>query len=98
MTFNTHRFSGISTGAMYDMTQTNDEIKDGDLFVLEDLKIVGMLHEAWPVCLHGNDPEQQLHRFVEGYKPDSKYDEAINAANLINWSLIAESKSEVGHL
>ena len=48
-------FDTNDTGTIYDCTQTQDHIDDGDVLVLPDGRI-GFLLEAWPVMLAG-EPE-----------------------------------------
>lgn len=45
---NIHRFA--STGDAYDMTQCSDNIKTGDLLVIESEKVVGFA-DTWPVAI-----------------------------------------------
>ncbi|MFJ5120848.1 hypothetical protein [Kitasatospora sp. NPDC088548] len=54
-----HRFD--STVEAYDATQCDEEIRDGDVLVIESERVVGFLVKAWPVSattargeLHGN--------------------------------------------
>ena len=62
-----HLFPYLSAGEMYDRTQTDDSIKDGDLFVCCDCKVVGFLAKAWPVMLFGVRGEgEQLHLIEPG--------------------------------
>lgn len=53
---NIHDFMRFGTGTTYDLTQTDDSIKDGDLFVCQDYGkpvTIGFLDKAWPVRLFG---------------------------------------------
>ncbi|MFF3096775.1 hypothetical protein [Streptomyces cyaneofuscatus] len=55
-----HRFT--STSEAYDETQTRDDIRDGDVLVIESEKVVGFLRSAWPGAItteHG-----ELHTFT----------------------------------
>ncbi|MFZ4266568.1 hypothetical protein [Streptomyces arboris] len=55
-----HRFT--STSEAYDETQTRDDIRDGDVLVVESEKVVGFLRSAWPGAItteHG-----ELHTFT----------------------------------
>lgn len=54
---NSHIFS--SSGEAYDLTQTDDGIKDGDVLVIPDEGIIGILIEAWPAAII----------YQEGYGP-----------------------------
>lgn len=78
-----HRFSGISVVNLYDRTQCEDGWKDGDIFVLEDLGIVGFLCEAWPVRLHGVDPTGELHELKAGYSHPARYDATVQEAAVL---------------
>lgn len=78
-----HRFNGLSAPRLYDRTQTDSSIQDGDIFVLEDLKIVGFLMEAWPVILHGEDSSGELHRLKPGRHHPPKYDATIQEARVL---------------
>jgi hypothetical protein len=49
-----HDFTNMSPREMYDETQTNDNVKDGDVLVGADG--VGILVKAWPVVVSGNIP------------------------------------------
>lgn len=80
---NIHRFSGISVRRLYDQTQTDDSIRDGDIFVLEDLRIVGFLCKAWPVILHGEDSSGELHRLLPGHRHPAEYDATIQEAAVL---------------
>ena len=61
-----HLHLNLSTGAMYDLTQTSGAIKDGDLFVCNAGKTVGFLMQAWPTALYGD--VGALDRFAPGGK------------------------------
>ncbi|MFF0291042.1 hypothetical protein [Streptomyces sp. NPDC005262] len=44
-----HRFD--DTSEAYDATQCRDDIRDGDVLVVESEKVVGFLVEAWPIAI-----------------------------------------------
>ncbi|MET7495087.1 hypothetical protein [Streptomyces sp900116325] len=44
-----HRFD--DTIEAYDATQCRDDIRDGDVLVVESEKVVGLLVEAWPIAI-----------------------------------------------
>jgi len=44
-----HRF--CSSGEAYDATQTDDAINDGDVLVVPNEQLAGILIEAWPVAV-----------------------------------------------
>ncbi|MGW1157795.1 hypothetical protein ACWD48_06115 [Streptomyces sp. NPDC002519] len=45
-----HRFDG-STADAYDATQCRDDIRNGDVLVVEAEGVVGFLDEAWPIAI-----------------------------------------------
>lgn len=72
-----HDFRSLSPGEMYDVTQTNEDIKDGDVFVCWSGKegtaidptsapVVGFLMKAWPVHLFGEQHRLALHLIEPG--------------------------------
>jgi hypothetical protein len=44
-----HRF--YDTTEAYNQTQCRDDIRDGDVLVIEREGVVGFLHKAWPVAI-----------------------------------------------
>lgn len=40
-----------STGAAYDASQTRDDIRDGDVLVVESEGVVGIMVAAWPTAV-----------------------------------------------
>ncbi|MDT0267970.1 hypothetical protein RM844_16950 [Streptomyces sp. DSM 44915] len=44
-----HRFE--TTKEAYDATQTHEEIKDGDVLIIEGQGVVGVLYKAWPFAV-----------------------------------------------
>ena len=66
-----HRFPGLTSGEVYDQTQTDDSLNDGDVLVVEANEseghggIVGILVEAWPMVVSGIGlcPDQTNHQF-----------------------------------
>lgn len=65
-----HLFPELDEGEMYNRTQTDEEIKDGDLFVCSEGKTLGFLAEAWPVRLFSKDPAgwESLHTITAGHE------------------------------
>jgi len=58
-----HTFS-CDSGNAYDLTQCREAIKHGDVLVIPDEQVIGVLDQAWPVAVtveHGS-----LDRLVEG--------------------------------
>lgn len=47
-----HDFSNMTDGDIYDLTQTSDKVKDGDVMKLSKGR-AGVLMQAWPVITHG---------------------------------------------
>jgi hypothetical protein len=47
-----HEFE--TTGEAYDASQTDDNIKDGDILVATEEKVIGILVQAWPVSIDSN--------------------------------------------
>jgi len=80
---NVHRYADLSASELYNITQTDDSFHDGDIFVLENLGIVGFLMEAWPVILHGTDSSKELHQLKQGYHHPVKYDPTLQEAAVL---------------
>ena len=58
-----HDLAHLSHGEAYDRTQTDENIKDGD--VLKVNGGVAVLNKAWPVMVHGKS--ESLHEFKPGH-------------------------------
>lgn len=66
-----HRFPGFTSGSVYDLTQCDETIKDGDVLVVPANAaethggLVGILVEAWPMVVHGVNvcPDHTNHEF-----------------------------------
>jgi|SRR3954468_16649648 hypothetical protein len=75
-----HKFA--STAEAYDASQTDDNIKDGD--VLLTPTCVGFLDEAWPMLVKGVDPHKAFHKLKPGYSWDTveggKYKKSVELA------------------
>ncbi|WP_199570569.1 hypothetical protein [Streptomyces murinus] len=73
-----HRFD--STGDAYDATQWNDEIRDGDVLVVESEGVVGILRSAWPAALTPANGE--LHKLTApaGEVDGGRYAASVAAA------------------
>jgi hypothetical protein len=56
---NIHEFN--STGQAYDASQCCEDIKDGDILVVRNEKVVGILTEAWPVAITQNSGAFHTH-------------------------------------
>jgi len=77
-----HRFR--STGEAYDSTQCRDDIRDGDVLVIEEERVVGFLVSAWPVAV------TELHGELHGPLPapareyrEGRYAESVDHAERI---------------
>jgi hypothetical protein len=57
MTVTVHHHNDLRTTEMYDLTQTSDDIADGDVFVCNGGKTIGFLMKAWPTLLKGERGE-----------------------------------------
>jgi len=56
-----HNFEHINRDSvMYAITQTNDLINDGDLFLYAGGELIGMLAGAWPVLMAGEQMKLRL--------------------------------------
>jgi len=62
---NIHHFD--SSGGSYDRTQTDDSIKDGDVFHIPSEKITGYMHAAWPVAV--TESKGQFHGLTDPHRP-----------------------------
>lgn len=58
----------LDSFAAYDETQTSDEIKDGDVLVIDtpEGKVVGVMVAAWPVFVSGPKDQVGFHTLNEG--------------------------------
>jgi hypothetical protein len=76
-----HIFTCDSKDA-YDETQTEDSIRDGDVLIVPNEGIVGIMVEAWPVALtseHGH--------FHHPTEIVSEYDESVNLAQAYMYTI-----------
>lgn len=46
-----HVYTSHDSGEVYDITQTDDTIRDGDILVVELESIVAILVQAWPTAI-----------------------------------------------
>lgn len=63
------RLHTLAADDPYADTQCCDGIRDGDVFVIAGTDVVGMLVQAWPVCLHGDGEPYGLHTFRADMDP-----------------------------
>lgn len=84
MSIRVHTFDKYhDSGEVYNLTQTDESIKSGDVLVLEGEEIVGILDKAWPVAItvkHGEfhgpaDPNSDY--------PRSEFPESVEKAEEI---------------
>lgn len=59
----THNLAHLSDGEIYDLTQTSDDIKDGDVLILSGGR-TALLMGAWPTMVVG--ASDALHRLMPG--------------------------------
>jgi len=78
-----HLHPELSTGAMYNRTQTDESFRNGDLFVCNGGETVGFLMSAWPTALYGLPGE--LHTFAPGgrTKYAAEYPETFERAQAL---------------
>jgi hypothetical protein len=60
-----HRFPGNTSAEVYAFTQTSDAVKDGDVLVVPDEHVVGVLIGAWPVAV--SDETGAFHPTQDGF-------------------------------
>lgn len=91
-----HRFA--STREAYDATQCRDDIRDGDVLVVESERVVGFLDAAWPVAIteahgefHGLKVPAREHR-------DGRYAASVERAEEIAAELGFELASRRAHV
>lgn len=77
----------FNAGDLYDWTQTESALRDGDVFVSEDGKVAGVLMEAWPVLVAGESCE--LHTLAETYTWETFEDGKYAAAAVVARKLVA---------
>ena len=58
----THRFD--STGDAYDVVNSDDSIRDGDVLVVEGERVVGIAVSAWPTAI--TVERGAFHTFADG--------------------------------
>ena len=80
---NVHFF--YSSGDAYDATQCNEEIKNGDVFVIPSEKVIGVA-DTWPIAV--TKEYGKFHTFEEGsnfdnYKEGKLLDGAYKAMEIL---------------
>ncbi|MFK0106464.1 hypothetical protein [Streptomyces sp. NPDC091217] len=71
-----------STREAYDATQCRDDIRDGDVLVVESEKVIGFLDAAWPIAI--TEAHGEFHRLTTpaGQHKDGRF--AVSA-DLAQW-------------
>jgi len=75
-----HRFDGLTSGEVYDRTQCDDAIVDGDVLVIPKNAteshggLVGIMVSAWPVVVHGGDLDGLSHKLHSLDHPSDWYE------------------------
>jgi hypothetical protein len=87
---NVHNFS--SSGSAYDACQCDEDIKDGDVLVIESEEVAGVAG-TWPVAVTVKNGE--LHTLIAGKTPEEVFDEepemvagyrnAVQLATTLGW-------------
>ncbi len=95
-----HDFVGVDSGDVYDQTQTDDAIKDGDVLNLGNGN-VAILLEAWPTVFSGKI--DRFHRLDAGFSfetlDDGKYAaSAAKARELLQAQSLRLFADEAGNL
>jgi hypothetical protein len=73
----------------YDLTQTSDEIKDGDVLYVPSENLVGFLAKAWPIAVIGKPENFHTAREESWSDLNEEYGESIAAAiRLVNFLFI----------
>lgn len=73
-----HDFRHMDDGSIYNRSQTDDKIKDGDVFHMSGNR-VGFMYKAWPTMLHGDS--EALHSFNPGKSAPPRYKASVAKAN-----------------
>ncbi|MEU5343018.1 hypothetical protein AB0H18_19640 [Streptomyces sp. NPDC020766] len=76
-----HRFD--STGSAYNATQCRDDIRDGDVLVVEHEGVVGFLRSAWPAAITAKYGELHIIEGDPRTLDDGRYIASIEAAEKI---------------
>ena len=89
-----HEYPELRSGTVYDLTQTQDSIKDGDILVLPLEGIVGIFSDVCPIAItveHG-----KFHKIKEGHEKAfrDEYPMEVREAEIIainnGWNLALE--------
>lgn len=72
-----------STKAAYDASQTNPDIKDGDVLIVPNEGVVGFLYKAWPIAT--TTDTGHFHPYedneIKPWESGPEYDESFQLAN-----------------
>lgn len=87
-----HIFEDETSEEVYNLTQTNEDFRDGDVLILEKEKIAGILSAAWPVAITENHGEFHSPADPNSEWPRSDYPAAVQKAEWIafnhGWKVI----------
>ena len=83
-----------SSGQAYNACQTNDDIKNGDLLIIDNEEVIG-LADTWPVAV--TEKFGELHtmkpgRPMSGHFPKEAVDAAVAEANKRGWPVSKEAR------
>lgn len=76
MAYKVHFFN--STGEAYDASQCDENIHDGDVLIVRNERVAGVLDQAWPVAV--SEARGHFHRFANddaGWAARARLAEAI---------------------
>ncbi len=77
-----HNLKGLDPEEAYDATQTNDDINEGDLLLVDGG--IALMYKAWPVMIYGEFPEFHQFKNLENFlNNNSQYKPAIDKAREI---------------
>jgi hypothetical protein len=92
-------FFACDSGRAYDITQTNEDIKDGDALVVLNEGIVGIMYKAWPTALTNEKGQfHQLGATWGGSPEEAEYVESVGRADWfikVDWYQGVENGQDV---
>lgn len=86
-----HTYDTYDSEDVYDITQSDDNIKDGDVLVVKKEKIIGILVGAWPYAITSN--VGMFHKFVS----DQSWNNMENGKYLESYKKALEIKKQLGY-
>ena len=73
--------AGVTTGEAYNLTQTSDAVKNGDVLAVLGEGVVGVMLQAWPTAVTVKTGE--FHEYAEAAKEtDAEYASRVRAGRL----------------